>query len=90
SAQGGVFASPDVERVLRAVAAERVAGIGQTSWGPTGFAILANAREADAALATARAAAGGMPHLECAIVAGRNSGAAIREADAHAPRIDAA
>lgn len=90
SAQGGVFASPDVERVLRAVGAERTAGIGQTSWGPTGFAIVANAREADSALATAREAARGMPHIECAIVAGRNSGAAIRCTEAPAQRIDAA
>jgi beta-RFAP synthase len=90
SAQGGVFASPDVERVLRAVAAERTAGIGQTSWGPTGFAILASAREADSALATARDAARAMPHIECSVVAGRNSGAAISSAETRAPHSDAA
>jgi beta-RFAP synthase len=89
-AQGGVFASPDVECVLRAVAAERPAGLGQTSWGPTGFAILASARDADSALATARDAARAMPHIECTVVAGRNSGAAVRCADAHPQRIDAA
>jgi predicted sugar kinase len=85
-----VFASSDVEHVLRAVAAERTAGIGQTSWGPTGFAVLASAREADGALATARAVASALPHIECSVVAGRNSGAAIRGAEAHAPHIDAA
>ena len=90
SAQGGVFASPDVEHVLRAVAAERTAGIGQTSWGPTGFAFVASASEADSALATAREAARAMPHIECTIVAGRNRGAAIRSAEARAQRIDAA
>jgi beta-RFAP synthase len=90
SAQGGVFSSPDVERVLRVVAAERVAGIGQTSWGPTGFAIVASAREADSALATAREAARGMPQIECEIVAGRNSGAAVHCTEACAQRIDAA
>ncbi|RKT21817.1 beta-RFAP synthase [Paraburkholderia sp. RAU2J] len=90
SAQGGVFASPDVERVLRAVAAERTAGIGQTSWGPTGFAILPGALDADSALATARQAARAMPHIECMVVAGRDSGAAIRSTGAHAQRIDAA
>jgi beta-RFAP synthase len=90
SAQGGVFASPDVERVLRAVAAERTAGIGQTSWGPTGFAILPSAPDADSALATAREAARAMPHIECTVVAARNSGAVIRNTDAHAQRIDAA
>ena len=90
SAQGGVFTSPDVEHVLRAVAAERVAGIGQTSWGPTGFAIVASTREAGSALATAREAARALPHIECAIVAGRNSGATVRSAVARAQRIDAA
>ncbi|WP_133648776.1 beta-ribofuranosylaminobenzene 5'-phosphate synthase family protein [Paraburkholderia flava] len=89
-AQGGVFASPDVERALRAVAAERIAGIGQSSWGPTGFAIVAGAREAESALATAREATRGLPHIECTIVAGRNRGATIRTADAHQQHIDAA
>jgi predicted sugar kinase len=89
--QGGVFASPDVERALRAVAAERTAGIGQTSWGPTGFAIVANAREAEAALATAREATRGLPHIECTIVTGRNRGATVRSAEARQQQhIDAA
>jgi beta-RFAP synthase len=90
SAQGGVFASPDVESVLRAVAAEQTAGIGQTSWGPTGFAVLPGAREADSALATAREAARALPHIECTVVAGRNHGASVRSAEARAQRIDAA
>ncbi|SDR47789.1 beta-RFAP synthase [Paraburkholderia fungorum] len=90
SAQGGVFASPEVELVLRAVAAERMAGIGQTSWGPTGFAILASTHDANGALATARHIARALPHIECTVVAGRNSGAAIRNSAAHTRRIDAA
>jgi predicted sugar kinase len=89
--QGGVFASPDVERALRAVAAERTAGIGQSSWGPTGFAIVASAREAEGALATARETTRGMPHIECTVVAGRNRGATVRSAEARQQqRIDAA
>jgi hypothetical protein len=31
-----------------------------------------------------------MPHIECTVVAARNSGAVIRNTDAHAQRIDAA
>ncbi|CAB3643382.1 beta-ribofuranosylaminobenzene 5'-phosphate synthase family protein [Paraburkholderia phenoliruptrix] len=89
--QGGVFASPGVERALRAVAAERTAGIGQSSWGPTGFAILGSARDAEAALATAREATRGMPHIECTIASGRNRGATVRSDQArHHTRIDAA
>lgn len=88
--QGGVFASPDVEAALRAAAAGRLAGIGQTSWGPTGFAFMPNAREADDALIAARAASRGKPHIECAVVAARNRGAVIRVAGARVTRIDAA
>ncbi|HEY1997963.1 beta-ribofuranosylaminobenzene 5'-phosphate synthase family protein [Paraburkholderia sp.] len=88
--QGGVFASPEVERALRAVAAQCTAGIGQTSWGPTGFAIVANAREAESALATAREATRGMPQIDCAIVTGRNRGATIRSTQAREPHSDAA
>lgn len=88
--QGGVFASPDVEAALRAAAAGRPAGIGQTSWGPTGFALLPSALEADAALLAARAAVRDKPHIECAVCSARNRGAAIRVADALDARVDAA
>ncbi|MGN8110975.1 beta-ribofuranosylaminobenzene 5'-phosphate synthase family protein, partial [Paraburkholderia sp. 22098] len=76
---------------LRAVAAQPTAGIGQTSWGPTGFAIVGSARDAEGALATAREATRGMPHIECTIVTGRNRGATVRSAEARQHRrIDAA
>ncbi|WP_175940703.1 beta-ribofuranosylaminobenzene 5'-phosphate synthase family protein [Caballeronia sp. BCC1704] len=78
-AQGGVFASPAVARALQAVAAEQKAGIGQTSWGPVGFAFVASAQHAERALATAQRAA---PHasLSFSIVAARNHGATWRAA----------
>jgi beta-RFAP synthase len=89
--QGGVFASPGVERALRAVAAQRTAGIGQSSWGPTGFAIVGSARDAEGALVAAREATRGMPHIGCTIVTGRNRGATVRVAEARQHRrIDAA
>lgn len=84
--QGGVFTSPGVERALRAVAAQRTAGIGQSSWGPTGFAIVGSARDAEGALATAREATRGMPHIECAVVSGRNRGATVRSNEARQQR----
>ena len=88
--QGGVFASPDVEAALRAAANGRLAGIGQTSWGPTGFAFLPSALDADAALAAARAAVRDKPHIECAVSAARNRGAVIRVAGTREARADAA
>ncbi|WP_343671775.1 beta-ribofuranosylaminobenzene 5'-phosphate synthase family protein [Paraburkholderia heleia] len=84
--QGGVFASPDVERALRAVAAQCTAGIGQSSWGPTGFAIVASEYDAACALAAAGDATRGMPHIECTVVAGRNRGAEVRRAALRAQR----
>jgi len=88
--QGGVFTSPDVELALRAVAAQQPAGIGQTSWGPTGFAVLASEPDANRALAAARDAVRGKPHIECSVVAARNRGATIDAADAHRRRREGA
>jgi len=84
--QGGVFTSPDVEAAIRAVAAQQPAGIGQTSWGPTGFAVLASAPDAGRALAAARDATRAMPHIECTVVAARNRGATIDAAAARGRR----
>ncbi|WP_250515628.1 beta-ribofuranosylaminobenzene 5'-phosphate synthase family protein [Caballeronia sp. INDeC2] len=78
--QGGVFASPAVARALEAVAAETKAGIGQTSWGPVGFAFVASAQDAERALAAARRGSPGVP-LTFTVAAGRNRGATWRAAD---------
>lgn len=75
SAQGGSpWTSPAVGRLVRRLAEAGAVGIGQTSWGPTGFAFT------DSETAAARlyhslvgeATAGG---LELMIVRGRNTGA---------------
>jgi beta-ribofuranosylaminobenzene 5'-phosphate synthase len=44
--QGGRFTSPDVGAALRLLAEAGATGIGQSSWGPTGFAFAADDREA--------------------------------------------
>ncbi|WP_244816588.1 beta-ribofuranosylaminobenzene 5'-phosphate synthase family protein [Caballeronia sp. Lep1P3] len=72
--QGGVFASPAVARALEAVAAEQKAGIGQTSWGPVGFAFVRSAQHAERALAAAKRASRQAP-LAFTIAAARNRGA---------------
>ncbi len=84
-AQGGsVYTSASVGRLLRwiADAAGRIApgvtaGIGQSSWGPTGFAIFASQVHAEAVLAAARAARVVEPGLSVHIVRGRNQGATL-------------
>ena len=45
-AQGGRFTSPLLKPVLEAMANEGATGIGQSSWGPTGFAIFPDERMA--------------------------------------------
>jgi beta-RFAP synthase len=53
--QGGRFTSPQVGAVLARLAREGGAGIGQSSWGPTGFAFAASPEEAEHVAAVARA-----------------------------------
>ncbi|WP_250493741.1 beta-ribofuranosylaminobenzene 5'-phosphate synthase family protein [Caballeronia sp. GAWG1-1] len=87
--QGGVFASPAVARALEAVAAEQKAGIGQTSWGPVGFAFVASAQDAERALATAQRVTPRAP-LTFSIATGRNRGATWRAANRREQGADAA
>jgi beta-RFAP synthase len=79
--QGDVFSSPAVAAALEAVAARQTAGIGQTSWGPTGFAFVRSAEEAARALVVAQEATRGKPGITCSIVTGRNRGATLRAVD---------
>jgi predicted sugar kinase len=44
---GGRFTSPTVGSVLTALSAAGAHGIGQSSWGPTGFAFASSAKEAE-------------------------------------------
>jgi beta-RFAP synthase len=78
-AQGGrVFASEAVGRLLGwALQAEHVAAIGQSSWGPTGFAILPSQARAEAAVDAMLAANLIAPSLTLRVVSGRNTGATL-------------
>lgn len=49
-AQGGRYASPKVAKVLEMLAKMGVACFGQSSWGPTGFAVFAHINQAEACL----------------------------------------
>jgi beta-ribofuranosylaminobenzene 5'-phosphate synthase len=85
-AQGGSpFTSPNVAAVLAALDGEGAAGIGQSSWGPTGFAFVADADEADRLVRVARAHPCGRG-LDIRVCAGFNRGAetTVGSADAGA------
>jgi beta-ribofuranosylaminobenzene 5'-phosphate synthase len=79
-AQGGsAWTSVSVARLmpwLRAHAPGSIA-VGQSSWGPTGFAILPSAHVAETLIAAARAAGVVDPGLSLRIVAARNHGASV-------------
>ena len=81
-AQGGsAFTSAAVGRLVRWVAegaeAAEGAAVGQSSWGPTGFAILPSLAAAEAAVRSARAAGLVREGLQLQIVRPRNQGASI-------------
>jgi len=73
---GGRFTSPAVGRVLAGLRAAGAHGIGQSSWGPTGFALASSAEEAErlAQLAIKLPAAEG---LDIQVCSGLNRGAEI-------------
>jgi beta-RFAP synthase len=75
-AQGGAYTSAAVGRIVQAIDG---AAIGQSSWGPTGFAILPSQASADAAVQALRAAHALEPGLTLSIVAGLNRGALLSE-----------
>jgi predicted sugar kinase len=72
TAQGGVFTSRRVAHVIAQLEAAGASGIGQSSWGPTGFAF-APSQEAALAFVSAVEPDG----IQFRIVRGRNDGATI-------------
>ena len=78
-AQGGdIYTSPTVARLLRWIESASGAAVGQSSWGPTGFAILPSHGEAEDLTRRARAAGAVDPRLQLRIAHGRNEGARVR------------
>jgi beta-ribofuranosylaminobenzene 5'-phosphate synthase len=74
--QGGPFVSPGIASIMGRLRAAGVKGIGQSSWGPTGFAFAPSQAEA-VALLDAIGADGAHAGLRFEIAQGRNSGAEI-------------
>jgi beta-RFAP synthase len=76
-AQGGVFTSKNVETTMQRLEQAGAVGIGQSSWGPTGFAFAPSQTEAERIV---NAIGGRSPGTAIQIVAGRNAGADITHA----------
>jgi beta-RFAP synthase len=77
--QGGVYTSPRVGAVLGALRAAGVTGLGQSSWGPTGFAFAQSETEAQHLLRVASDADADRA-LQMLVAKGRNEGAEITHA----------
>jgi beta-ribofuranosylaminobenzene 5'-phosphate synthase len=74
---GRTFTSEAVGRLLRWIGEHTTAGIGQSSWGPTGFAFLPCEADAKDLLGAARAAGVIDPALEIRVIRARNQGATV-------------
>ena len=74
---GCAFTSAAVGRAIDWIGAHTPAGTGQSSWGPTGFAVVASAEEARHAVAAALAAGAIDAALHLVVAAPRNHGAQL-------------
>lgn len=75
--QGGNYASQQVASALQWLQNNGAPCVGQSSWGPTGFAILENQQQADALQASASKAFAGKSNISFQICRGKNTGAEI-------------
>ncbi|HSA67167.1 MAG TPA: GHMP kinase, partial [Methyloceanibacter sp.] len=74
--QGGAYVSAAVAAVLKSLAADGITGLGQSSWGPTGFAFAPSEAEGQRLLSAARGMAGS-DKLRFELARGRNAPATI-------------
>ena len=74
---GGPYVSPAVARVLAFVRARFASAVGQSSWGPTGFAFVPSQAIADEVIAALRSAGEPQAGVRLVTVRGRNAGARI-------------
>lgn len=79
--QGGRYASSDVEMALAWLHNNGAPCVGQSSWGPTGFAILENQQQAENLQTQAQLAFADNPNISFKIVRGKNTGASISAID---------
>ena len=75
--QGGRYASQDVAKVLVWLQQNGAACVGQSSWGPTGFAILENQQQSESLQTEAQLVFADMPNISFRIVRGKNTGASF-------------
>lgn len=77
-AQGGRYTSPMVTEALNWLTAQGIAGVGQSSWGPTGFVVVASETQCHSLLRAAQRRWGNDGPLSFMICSGRNRGGEVR------------
>ena len=75
--QGGRFASPGVSRVLAWLGSHGLKAVGQSSWGPTGFAVCPGETTANRLMAEAESRFGCEFGLDFTVTRARNLGAEV-------------
>ena len=73
-AQGGAFTSPEVAVAMQWLEEKGAVGIGQTSWGPTGFCLVEGVAVADSLIIAARNHFEQVDNLTFVVASARNSG----------------
>lgn len=81
SVQGGRYTSAAVGDVIHYIESTGVQGVGQSSWGPTGFAFVDSETQAHILLRDVQARFGDNQNLQFKVVSGRNTGAVIEQQD---------
>ena len=75
--QGGCFTSPNVERAIHWLEDHGAVGLGQSSWGPTGFCMVDGVSVADTLFHEVITAFSGNPELSFKLVSARNKGGEV-------------
>ncbi|MEW8153196.1 MAG: GHMP kinase, partial [Candidatus Thiodiazotropha endolucinida] len=76
-AQGGRFTSPIISAALEWAIEKGYIGVGQSSWGPTGFILLEDASRAERLERELKRHFGKFSSFRCQLVAARNQGAEV-------------
>ena len=81
SAQGGRYTSAAVGNVIAHLESLGIQGVGQSSWGPTGFAFVDSETQAHTLLRELQTKFNNNQEIQFKIVSGRNTGAVIKQQD---------
>lgn len=77
-AQGGIYASKEVDKAMAWLTQQGAVAVGQTSWGPTGFCAVESAEQAESIVQQVKAQFSDLVNLDFAVVSANNQKGASR------------